>query len=146
MTAAVARADHFARARSAGVERWGGAGTEMRAMSDALIDPQAIASMAGDLLNDDENNLFALKASGMIDAMISDGDIVVGKKIDRARNGDTVIVFLVDEGRMVLRLYFLASGGMVRLQPLNPTLPGALFAPDKVQVRGRVMLVVRQMN
>jgi len=111
----------------------------------APIPPSAVVDLTADLLGYTDNDLFALKAHHMEDAMISDGDIVVCKKVDHARNGEAVAAFLVDEGQTVLRHYFMEAG-QVRLQPLNPTRPGAIFAPDKVQVHGRVMLVVRRMN
>ena len=99
-----------------------------------------------DLISDD-GDLFALKVKGnsMIDAMVSDGDIVVMKKIDRARNGDMVAVWLNDRGETTLKHFFLESG-RVRLQPANPTMQPIYVDPAKVQVQGKVMLVVRQLN
>jgi repressor LexA len=81
----------------------------------------------------------------MIDAMVNDGDIVVMKKVDQARNGEMVAVWLSDRSETTLKHFFLENG-RVRLQPANPTM-GPIYAdPGNVVVQGKVMLVLRQMN
>ena len=95
----------------------------------------------------DEGEMFALRVKGdsMIDAMVNDGDIVVMKKVDRARNGEMVAVWLSDRSETTLKHFFLENG-RVRLQPANPTM-GPIYAdPGNVVVQGKVMLVLRQMN
>ena len=93
------------------------------------------------------NDLYALRVKGdsMIDAMVSDGDIVVMKKTDRARNGEMVAVWLTDRNETTLK-YFYQENGRVRLQPANPTMQ-AIFVenPAQVEVQGRVVLVMRQL-
>ncbi len=105
-----------------------------------------VIELTRDLISDD-GDLFALKVKGnsMIDAMVSDGDIVVMKKVDRARNGEMVAVWLNDRGETTLKHFFLENG-RVRLQPANPTMQPIYVDPAKVQVQGRVMLVLRQLN
>ena len=106
-----------------------------------------VIELTRDLIRD-EGDLFALRVKGdsMIDAMVSDGDIVVMKKIDRARNGEMVAVWLSDRNETTLKHFFLENG-RVRLQPANPTmLPIMIDDPSMVHVQGKVMLVVRQMN
>ena len=105
-----------------------------------------VIELTRDLISD-EGDLFALKVKGnsMIDAMVSDGDIVVMKKVDRARNGEMVAVWLNDRGETTLKHFFLENG-RVRLQPANPTMQPIYVDPAKVQVQGKVMLVLRQLN
>jgi len=105
-----------------------------------------VIELTRDLISDD-GDLFALKVKGnsMIDAMVSDGDIVVMKKVDHARNGEMVAVWLNDRGETTLKHFFLENG-RVRLQPANPTMQPIYVDPSKVQVQGRVMLVLRQLN
>jgi repressor LexA len=81
-----------------------------------------VIELTRDLISDD-GDLFALKVKGnsMIDAMVSDGDIVVMKKVDRARNGEMVAVWLNDRGETTLKHFYLENG-RVRLQPANPTM------------------------
>jgi repressor LexA len=105
-----------------------------------------VIELTRDLIRD-EGDLYALRVKGdsMIDAMVSDGDIVVMKKIDRARNGEMVAVWLSDRNETTLKHFYLEHG-RVRLQPANPTMqPIMIDDPSIVQVQGKVMLVVRQM-
>jgi repressor LexA len=84
---------------------------------------------------------FVLKVRGesMIDEQIRDGDFVICRKADTARNGDTVVALLSD-GEATLKLFYREKG-RVRLQPANEA-----FEPiwaDEVQVQGIVIGVIR---
>jgi len=113
--------------------------------------PQTATDEAIELTRDlvtDSTDLFALRVKGdsMIDAMVSDGDIVVMKKVDRARNGEMVAVWLNDRSETTLKRFYLENG-RVRLQPANPTMnPIYVDDPNTVEVQGKVVLVLRQMN
>jgi repressor LexA len=103
-------------------------------------------SMTRDVLQEQEG-LFALKVRGdsMIDALINDGDIVVMKKQETAENGEMVAVWLRDEKATTLkRLY--KEKKQIRLQPMNPTMKPRYEEPENVQVQGRVLLVIRQVQ
>lgn len=96
----------------------------------------------------DTADLFALRVKGdsMIDAMVNDGDIVVMKKVDQARNGEMVAVWLNDRNETTLKKFYLENG-RVRLQPANPTMsPILVDDPSTVEVQGKVVLVLRQLN
>src|SRR5258708_6892016 len=69
----------------------------------------------------DSANLFALTVSGhsMIDAMIDDGDTVIMRRQEIARNGEMVAVWLSERGETTLK-HFFDEGAKVRLQPANP--------------------------
>ena len=100
-----------------------------------------------DLLPSDED-LFALEVKGdsMIDAMVSDGDIVVMKKAVEWRSGDMVAVWLTDREETTLK-YIYRDGSRVRLQPANPNMePIMVDDPSTLDVQGKVMLVVRQLH
>jgi repressor LexA len=95
-----------------------------------------------------DSGLFALQVKGdsMIDAMVSDGDIVVMARADEWRNGDMVAVWLRDREETTLK-HIYREGTRVRLQPANPTMqPIYVDNPDSLEVQGKVMLVVRQLN
>jgi repressor LexA len=99
-----------------------------------------------DLLKASEG-LFALEVKGdsMIDAMVSDGDIVVMQRQPEWRNGDMVAVWLKDREETTLK-HIYREGGRVRLQPANPQLdPIWVDDPQSLEVQGKVMLVVRQL-
>jgi len=100
-----------------------------------------------DMIPSSGEGLFALEVQGdsMIDAMVSDGDIVVMKSDPDWRNGDMVTVWLEDKEETTLK-HIYREGDRVRLQPANPTM-GPIYVenPEHLRVQGKVMLVVRQM-
>jgi len=95
-----------------------------------------------------EDGLFALQVKGdsMIDAMVGDGDIVVMRRQPDWRNGDMVAVWLRSKEETTLK-HIYKEGGRIRLQPANPTMKGFYVDdPADVEVQGKVMLVVRQLQ
>ena len=93
------------------------------------------------------DEVFALEVKGdsMIDAMVSDGDIVVMKRDYHWSNGDMVAVWLRDLEETTLK-YIYHEGDTIRLQPANPTMdPIIIEDPKHLEVQGKVMLVVRQL-
>jgi len=113
----------------------------------AMFSPDEAIQVSRDLLTEDDN-LFALEVKGdsMIDAMVSDGDIVVMKQELDWRNGDMVAVWLNDREETTLK-YIFREGSKVRLQPANPTMdPIYISNPENLKVQGKVVLVVRQLH
>lgn len=96
------------------------------------------------MLSGKHKDLFALRVSGdsMIDAMVNNGDIVILKKQETARNGEMVAVWVTPDGTTLK--YFHHEGDRVRLQPANPTMAPIYVKPSDVQVQGKVMMVLRQ--
>jgi repressor LexA len=95
-----------------------------------------------------EEGLFALEVKGdsMVDAMVNDGDIVVMKSVPEWTNGDMVAVWLKDREETTLK-HIYREGANVRLQPANPTMePIIVENPEQLEVQGKVMMVLRQMN
>ena len=95
----------------------------------------------------DPKGVFALEVRGdsMIDALIHDGDIVVMKSQQRVENGELAAVWLRDEEETTLKRFYL-EGRQVRLQPANPTMQPMFFPADNVEVKGKVVCVIRQLN
>ena len=91
------------------------------------------------------DDLFALRVSGdsMIDAMVNDGDIVIMRQQEIARNGDMVAVWLNASDTTTLK-HFYHEGDRIRLQPANPTMDPIYVEPEDVRVQGKVMMVLRQ--
>jgi repressor LexA len=92
-------------------------------------------------------DLFALRVSGdsMIDAMVNDGDIVVMRQQQNARNGDMVAVWLTPSDTTTLKRFY-HEGDKVRLQPANPTMKPIYVNPLDVRIQGKVMMVLRSTN
>jgi len=115
--------------------------------STDMFSPEEAIQVSRDLLSADED-LFALEVKGdsMIDAMVSDGDIVVMKQEVDWRNGDMVAVWIKDREETTLK-YIYREGSRVRLQPANPTMdPIYINQPENLEVQGKVVLVVRQLH
>jgi len=94
-----------------------------------------------------EESIYALQVRGnsMVDALIHDGDIVVMKHQEEAANGELVAVWLREEKETTLKRFYL-EGGQVRLQPANPTMQPIYVHPANVEIQGKVVLVIRQLD
>ena len=116
----------------------------------SYYDPESMIDVARSLLPTREtgDELFALEVQGdsMIDAMVNDGDIVVMKKAQEARNGEMVAIWLLGEDETTLK-YFYLENGRVRLQPANPQMdPIFVEDPSTVEIKGKVVMVIRQVD
>lgn len=115
----------------------------------SLYDPESMVEVARSLISTkDTGDLFALEVDGdsMIDAMVNDGDIVVMKRANEARNGEMVAVILTDQDETTLK-YFYKENKRIRLQPANPTMePIYVDDPSTLKVQGKVLMVIRQLE
>jgi repressor LexA len=116
----------------------------------SYYDPNSMVDVAASLLPKGERGdaLFALEVQGdsMIDAMVYDGDIVIMKPTQEARNGEMVAVMRRDIDETTLK-YFYLEKGRVRLQPANPNYsPIYIDDPSVVQIQGKVVMVIRQVK
>ncbi|CAG1014569.1 MAG: transcriptional repressor LexA [Anaerolinea sp.] len=95
----------------------------------------------------DPAQVYALTVKGhsMIDAMIDDGDMVILKHQQTARNGDMVAAWLIEREETTLK-YFFEEGGRIRLQPANPTMDPIFVEKGKIQIQGKVLAVIRRVN
>ncbi|MEE8391851.1 MAG: transcriptional repressor LexA [Anaerolineae bacterium] len=101
-----------------------------------------------DILGDPEG-LYALQVQGdsMIDALVSDGDIVVMRHQLQVENGEMAAVWLKEREEVTLKHFYQEAGGRVRLQPANPTMmPIYVDDPRLVEVQGKVVMVIRQLH
>ena len=89
--------------------------------------------------------VFAVRVKGesMIDALVADGDLVVLEPAADARNGDMVAAEI--NGDEVTLKHFFIQNGTVTLQPANAQVDPIVVPADKVQVKGKVVGVVRSM-
>lgn len=93
-------------------------------------------------------NFFALEVQGnsMIDAMVNDGDIVVMKPAQDAKNGDMVAVWLSDRNETTLKYFYKEKDGF-RLQPANPTMKPIMIKKDEqLEIKGKVVMVIRKLE
>nr|HID13560.1 transcriptional repressor LexA [Anaerolineae bacterium] len=97
----------------------------------------------------DPQGLYALQVEGnsMIDALVHDGDIVIMRHQQRVENGEMAAVWLKDREEMTLKRFYQEESGRVRLQPANPTMkPIYVDDPRQVEVQGKVVMVIRQLQ
>ena len=89
--------------------------------------------------------LFALavKGTSMIDALIDDGDVVIIQPTHRAENGEMVVAWLKAEEEATLKKYYL-EGENIRLQPANSQMDPIYCSASDVEVRGKVVSVIRK--
>jgi repressor LexA len=110
------------------------------------VDDDKIMSVPQELIGGvDPAQVFALRVNGqsMIDAYIDDGDIVVLRKQQTARNGEMVAAWLTDRNETTLK-HFFDDGDRIRLQPANPSMSAIFVDKDKVEIQGRVLAVMRR--
>ena len=88
--------------------------------------------------------VFAVRVKGesMIDALVTDGDLVVMEPVSEPRTGDMVAAYLKDRGEVTLK-HFHMENGMVTLQPANSAMKPITVPAERVSVQGRVVGVVR---
>jgi repressor LexA len=89
----------------------------------------------------DADFVLAVRGDSMINAGILDGDYVVVRRQQDARDGEIVVALVDDEDATVKR--FFREGGRVRLQPENDALE-PMF-PEQVQILGTVRAVFRSL-
>ena len=99
--------------------------------------------------NHDEINLpemllgkdrFALRVQGdsMCDAGILDGDTVIVKQTNTARNGD-IVVALIDHDEATLKYFKRLANKQIQLIPANARLEPMTFDAERIQVQGVVV-------
>ena len=92
-------------------------------------------------------DIYALKVKGMsmIDALINDGDIVLMQQVNSVENGEMAAVWLRAEKEATLKKVYVEPD-RVRLQPANSQMKPFYAARDNVEIQGRVIGVIRQVN
>lgn len=105
------------------------AGAPIEAIADRqLIDPNAL--LFGE-------NHFALKVKGdsMIEEGILDGDLIICRQNNVAREGE-IVVALIDHTSATLKKISYKIKGVITLIPANAQLKPRAYAPDRIQIQG----------
>lgn len=92
----------------------------------------------------DGGEYFALEVQGdsMMNAGILNGDIVILKRTSSAQTGDIVVALIDGEEATLKRLR--RKGASVALEAANPAYETRIFGPDRVEVQGRLVSLVRK--
>ena len=83
-----------------------------------------------------------VRGDSMVDAHIEDGDFVVIRPQQTARNGD-IVVAQVEENAVTLKRFFREKW-RVRLQPANDAYPPQFYAD--VRIQGKLVGVIRRVD
>jgi len=100
-------------------------------------------SLPPDLLSSSgEHYALEVRGDSMIEAGILDGDTVVIKKQDTAESGDIVVALIDDEEATLKRLR--RRGASIALEAANPAYETRIFGPDRVNIQGKLVSLVRK--
>lgn len=109
---------------------------------EAISDPSSYVNVPPGMLAGGEHFCLEVDGDSMIDAGIFDGDTVVIQKTQRTENG-AIVVALVDNEEATLK-YIHQKGDKVALEPANQAYETRIFGPDRVQVQGRLVGLIRK--
>ncbi len=109
---------------------------------EALRDHSAVAEVPSTLLGAGEHYALEVAGDSMVEAGIFDGDTVIIRRADTADNG-TIVVALIDSAEVTLKR-LRKRGNAVALEPANPAYETRIFGPDRVQIQGRLVGLLRR--
>lgn len=95
-----------------------------------------------ELLGPGDHFALEVKGDSMIEAGILDGDTALFRRTDTANNGD-IVVALVDREEATLKR-LRRKGDSVALEAANPAYETRIFGPDRVDVQGKLVGLIRK--
>ena len=107
----------------------------------AIEDSYNLIAVPPNMMGNGDHYALQIEGESMINAGILDGDIVVIRKANTARNNEIVVALVDQEEATLKRIY--KSGGQVELIAENPDFPTRTFGPDRVEVQGVLVGLVR---
>ncbi len=94
-----------------------------------------------DMIGKGEHYALEVEGDSMVNAGILDGDTVVIRRTDVANIGDIVVALVDDEEATLKR--FRRKGASIALEAANPAYETRIFGPDRVQVQGKLVGLIR---
>jgi repressor LexA len=97
-------------------------------------------------LTQDRKDIYALRVKGtsLIDAFVDDGDIVLIQPTSTVEDGELAAVWLKNQQEVTLKKIYREKG-RIRLQPANKEMQPMYFAPEEVDIQGKVIAVLRRL-
>ncbi|MGH6861259.1 MAG: transcriptional repressor LexA, partial [Phyllobacterium sp.] len=108
----------------------------------AIQNQTHMLNLPPDMIGNGEHYALEVKGDSMVEAGIFDGDTVVIKRGDTANPGE-IIVALVDDEEATLKR-FRRKGASIALEAANPAYETRIFGPDRVQVQGKLVGLIRR--
>ncbi len=109
---------------------------------EALRDHANTIAVPGRMLGTGDHYALSVEGDSMIEAGILDGDTVIIRRCDTAETG-AIVVALVDGLEATLKR-LRKRGSSIALEPANQKYETRVFGPDRVQVQGRLVGLVRK--
>jgi repressor LexA len=108
----------------------------------AIQTRQGTIPMPPDFLGSGEHFALEVRGDSMIEAGIFENDTVIVRKQDTAETGDIVVALIDDEEATLKRLR--KRGASIALEAANPAYETRIFGPDRVQVQGKMVSLLRK--
>ena len=108
----------------------------------AIQNQTHMLNLSPDMIGSGEHYALEVKGDSMIEAGIFDGDTVVIKRGDTANPGEIVVALVDDEEATLKR--FRRKGASIALEAANPAYETRIFGPDRVQVQGKLVGLIRR--
>ncbi|SDR52063.1 SOS-response transcriptional repressor, LexA [Rhizobiales bacterium GAS191] len=99
-------------------------------------------AVPSEFLGQGEHYGLEVRGDSMIEAGIHDGDTVLVRKQNTANSGD-IVVALIDEEEATLKR-FRRKGSSIALEAANPAYETRLLGPDRVQIQGKLVSLIRR--
>lgn len=116
---------------------------EVAAGTPILPETRAVPIEVPNTIHRNKDEVFVLRVKGdsMVEDAILDGDLVVLQRKGEYRNGDRVVALL--DGEEVTLKEFKRDSKGVWLIPHNPSLKPRCYTPDRVEIQGLLVGVMR---
>jgi len=108
----------------------------------AIQDHTNTVSLPPDMIGSGEHYALEVKGDSMIEAGIFDGDTVILQKCTTANSGEIVVALIDDEEATLKRLR--RKGDSIALEAANPAYETRIFGPDRIDIQGRLVSLIRR--
>jgi repressor LexA len=109
---------------------------------EALRDQSATIGIPATLIGRGDHYALQVEGDSMIEAGILDGDTVIIQRCETADNG-AIVVALIDNIEATLKR-LRRRGASIALEPANPAYETRIFGPDRVNVQGKLVGLLRR--
>ena len=109
---------------------------------EVIVDEETIA-VPEHLLGRGETFVLKVRGDSMIDEHVSDGDYLIVERRQAARDGERVVA-LIDGESATFKTFRREADGTIRLEPANERLRALRYAPERVQIQGVAIGVLRK--
>ncbi len=118
---------------------------DVAAGADVIADEnvEELVPMPADMTGEGELFMLRVRGESMIDDGILNGDFVVVRRQPLANNGDVIVAGIPGGEATVKRIEH--KGGRIWLHPSNAALQSLEYAPQDVDIYGRVVTVLRRL-